>query len=54
MGSGNAQGVCVCELTPNSNAMWEGHFQVDRILFGRSTLGLRWLGGAIGQCARGG
>ena len=45
---------CVCELTPNSNAMWEGHFQVDRILFGRSTLGLRWSGGAIGHCVRGG
>ena len=28
------------------------HFRVEEIIFGKHTLGLRWWGGAIGQCAR--
>ena len=28
------------------------HFRVEEILLGKHTLGLRWWGGAIGQCAR--
>ena len=27
-------------------------FRVEEILFGKHTLGLRWWGGTIGQCAR--
>ena len=36
------------------NAMWGGvRFQAYGVLFGRHTLGLRWSGGVIRQCARG-
>ena len=51
------------ELKPNSKTEPPGlsfgqrnvggvRFWVEVILFGKHTLGLRWWGGAIGQCAR--